>query len=135
MKVWKKVVVDASRSGEFNSKYYWVDKNTNLMWQLGKTDEEYKWDFIDKVSDKLNNQKFGGFEDWRIPTIDELKTILSKEIRANLGDSINDGSYWSSTTVSNNTRSAWIVNFNIDKVTYSDKKSNHYICCVRFVGE
>ncbi|MEA3314248.1 MAG: DUF1566 domain-containing protein [Campylobacterota bacterium] len=128
MKVWKKVVVDASKNGEFKSKYYWVDKDTNLMWQLQETDEQYKWDFIDKVSEKLNNQKFGGFDDWRVPTIDEFKTILLK-------DRIKDRTYWSSSTVSNNTGYAWIVNFNIGDVSYSDKKANHYICCVRRVGE
>lgn len=126
--MWKKIVVNASKNGEFNSKYYWVDKDTNLMWQLEEIDEQYTWDYIDKATKKLNNENFGGFDDWRVPTIDELKTIISK-------NKVKYSTYWSSSTVSNNTRSAWIVNFNIGEVTYSDKKGSHYVYCVRKVGE
>jgi hypothetical protein len=53
----------------------WQDPDTSLIWQKKVNDEEYEWDEAFEYAKKLNSQKFGGYDDWRLPTIDELVTL------------------------------------------------------------
>ena len=73
-----------------------LDRNTGLTWEL-KTDDggvhdkdnDYRWggtgaekigtlfyDDWNNFLDNTNSEKLCGFSDWRIPDIDELKTLL-----------------------------------------------------------
>ena len=57
-----------------------VDQATGLMWQQSGSPEQLKfgvekrepWDYVDE----LNHQQVGGFKDWRLPTIEELASLL-----------------------------------------------------------
>lgn len=88
-------------------------------------------DFIDN----LNAAIYGGHDDWRIPTIKELATIVNSEI---YNPSINNtffpntasSNYWTSTTQAAFSDSAWRVRFG-SGVTEGKSKSNSY--CVRAV--
>jgi len=57
----------------------WQDPDTSLIWQVNVKNKRSKWIWIQEYVDKLNNEKYGGYNDWRVPTIDELKTILIQE--------------------------------------------------------
>ncbi len=57
-----------------------VDRATGLMWQRGGSDESIAFGpeepgAIDYVQ-QLNQQKTGGFSDWRLPTVEELGSLL-----------------------------------------------------------
>jgi hypothetical protein len=63
-----------------------LDKGTGLYWEVKKEDESihsnksvYKFN-KSKVEflAKLNEEKFGGFSDWRLPDVDELTGIKKK---------------------------------------------------------
>ncbi len=55
------------------------DKTTNLMWQQSGSKECVSYDDVKLYIDKLNRDKFAGFNDWRFPTIKEVITLLKKE--------------------------------------------------------
>lgn len=77
--------------------------------------------------DALNNAKFGGYSDWRLPTIKEIDTIVNLDI-PHPGPTINTDyfpntvsfSYWTSTINVDNMYCAWSVDFYncFDNVTY-----------------
>lgn len=58
----------------------WFDESTSLYWEVPSRFEkncEHKLETLSKYVDELNRMRFGGFEDWRIPTLEELLTLSS----------------------------------------------------------
>ena len=123
----------------------------NLMW--GKDTQEWmSWDEAMEYAKKL---RLGGYDDWRLPTREELrevvtlcggvamnddeddldgtKNIANEAYQANYQEKgfIPDG-YWSSTTTADRSDSAWIVNFEycIGTNDYIDSATYH-VRCVR----
>ncbi|MGA1869955.1 MAG: DUF1566 domain-containing protein [bacterium] len=87
--------------------------------------------------DRLNNEVFGGFADWRLPTIKELHTLViwaeeSPAINSDYFPNCNFGAYWSSTTRAAQTLAAWRQDFS-GKGSYNidPKNSFNYVRAVR----
>ena len=55
-----------------------MDKTTGLIWQQSGCPYPLTWHEAKKYIDKLNQDKFGGHECWRLPTIDELMSLLTR---------------------------------------------------------
>jgi len=53
-----------------------TDKVTGLMWQKGGSPSEMKFDTAGKYVEELNSSRFGGYSDWRLPTMEELCSLL-----------------------------------------------------------
>lgn len=51
------------------------DEVTGLTWQKTYDSGTYYWASIQTVVDNLNKQKYGGYSDWRVPTIKELYSL------------------------------------------------------------
>ncbi len=51
------------------------DEVTGLTWQKSYDSGTYYWAASQTVADNLNSQKYGGFSDWRLPTIKELYSL------------------------------------------------------------
>ncbi|OQX27338.1 MAG: hypothetical protein BWK80_05695 [Desulfobacteraceae bacterium IS3] len=61
-----------------------TDHATGLTWHKAGSSEEIQGDTeIKAYLDDLNNKKFAGYADWRLPTIDELKSLIEPEIQSN----------------------------------------------------
>ena len=146
----EKQKIQAQRDSEV-----WLDSDTGLMWEM-KTEEnighKYVWsqenvaqaqnpelltdDVKDAFSyaDKLNSNGFGGYDDWRVPTLEELKTLLTKKKSKNKGfenknyfikeplSKNSSNSYWSST---------WIIDFYDGNVYLGYRDYNYCVRCVR----
>ena len=119
------------------------DNVTGLIWE-SKTDDNsihdknntYNWyDAQDVLIATLNSQNFGGYSDWRLPTVKELSTIVDSSIPYP-GPSINttyfpntvSSVYWSSTTNAYDPYYAWVVCFADGGVSYTGdgNKSGRY---------
>lgn len=99
-----------------------LDNSSNLMWMrkdFGSIKRRYlrNWEEIFQWKDDLNSANYGGFSDWRVPTIKEYRSInRNQEDRKNYRihfielDTTNvwgNGAYafWSQTTPNTNTAS------------------------------
>jgi hypothetical protein len=117
-----------------DNKYTWYDPNsaTNGGNQGTPGEGTDTKDFIDA----LNAAKFGGFSDWRLPTVKELSTIKHSDkwdpsINAAYFQNTQSSYYWSSTTGANNSGYAWYVHFHSGQVTSYYKLISMYARAVR----
>ena len=101
----------------------------NLQWS-DKTLNTMKWGEAENYCKKLDE---GGHNDWRLPTIDELKTLIKNPDTQTGGSSKfgDTGKFWSSSTMSDNPYIAWYVFFRTGTVSYSSKVETYYVRCVR----
>jgi hypothetical protein len=61
-----------------------TDHATGLIWHKAGSTEDINGDTeVKAYLDDLNAKKFAGYSDWRLPTIDELKSLLEPEIQSN----------------------------------------------------
>ncbi len=133
MKNNKDGVKDYTNPHDADNTYNWYDPNiaTNggdSGYDKNGTDTK---DFIDA----LNAAKFGGFTDWRMPTLKELFAIGNHGISS---PSVNQGyfqktgtSYWSSTPTGYNSFVAWGISFSGPQNTTGDKATSSYALAVR----
>jgi len=112
--------------------YTWYEPND--PWNAGYPSEHDTRDFLDA----LNAAHFGGYSDWRLPTIKELAYLVDYSIRypgPTIGATyfLNTQSYkyWSSTTDSETTDSAWSLDFYDGRLYWYYKYGNHYVRAVR----
>ena len=122
------------------------DNVTGLIWE-NKTDDNsihdkdnaYNWyDAQSVFIATLNSQNFGGHNDWRLPTIKELSTIVDSSIPYP-GPTINSdyfpntvsSYYWSSTTGAYDPSHAWSVIFGVGYIGYHFKSYYYYVRAVR----
>jgi hypothetical protein len=116
--------------------YTWYDSNpaTNGGFAGTPGDGTDTEDFINA----LNSAHFGGYSDWRLPTIKELDSIVNLDIPYP-GPTINttyfpntvSSFYWSSTTSAYNTYVAWGVYFGYGGDLVDGKNCYGYVRSVR----
>jgi hypothetical protein len=86
-----------------NNVLAWRDLKTGLVWEVNKKKSNFKYKSAKDILKKLNSQEYAGFKDWRLPTIDELKTLISDNlfnesyIKKPLYNEMNS-LYWTSTS-------------------------------------
>jgi hypothetical protein len=111
------------------------DPRTNLMWEDTPHVREAKIRQPRAVI-YCKELTLGGFEDWRLPTIKELLTIIdytriSPAILREFSYVEDESFYWTKTHVADEDDAFWGVNF---KRGYSSKASEYYdryVRCVR----
>jgi hypothetical protein len=52
------------------------DRATALMWQKGGSDHEMTWAAATAYIIELNAAKYAGFDDWRLPTLEEAMSLM-----------------------------------------------------------
>ncbi len=140
---------------------YFKDEKTGLFWELksfGARRMEYDFAEALEYADELNAAKYGGFDDWRLPSLDELSTLCNitpyqyngdykawrswyesvKEaavggffILEALADNVGkDGWYWSSTKKSDT--EYYLLNFKEANTNFHSPTQSFYVRCVRF---
>jgi hypothetical protein len=54
-----------------------TDRSTGLMWQKTEAPDYCPWHKAQPYVDQLNAGKFAGYSDWRLPTIEEIASLMS----------------------------------------------------------
>ena len=53
-----------------------MDHTTNLMWQKGGSERQINFDKAEDYIKRLNTERFAGFSDWRLPTMEEAMSLM-----------------------------------------------------------
>ena len=113
----------------------WKDPATGLEWQF-QSPGVMTWDQAQEYARSLF---LDGRNDWRLPTVSELETLIDREtlyerMRPIMRKEVpfqDPLSYWSSTTFAPNTYSAWIVMFDGAYILSYYKTNTYHVRCVR----
>jgi hypothetical protein len=125
-----------------------VDILSNLHWMrfsLGQTwngkinlteAKRFTWQEAQDAADAFNQAGgFAGYQDWRVPTIDELKTIVERNKKPAINHAMFPATplsmFWSSTPATNISHSAWAVYFYGGSAYWYGKTSYYFVRLVR----
>ncbi len=108
------------------------NQTTGLIWQ--KTEGGKRtWEGAIVYCENLI---LGGFEDWRLPDINELRSLVDRSkynpaIDKIYFPDITPSVYWSSSTPPSHNDYAWFVSFHTGNVNNYSKSYSYYVRCVR----
>lgn len=104
-----------------------VDQATGLIWQQAGSDGYISYKGAHGYVAELNRNKRSGFDDWRLPTLEEAMSLLEPEKRDGLYlDPVFDRKQqWIWTTDYPDAGAAWVVAFN-DGGCYDGARVNYY---------
>ncbi|RJR18074.1 MAG: DUF1566 domain-containing protein [Nitrospiraceae bacterium] len=110
-----------------------TDNVTGLIWQKEDDNTTSAWEQAIAACEGLD---FAGYDDWRLPNIKELRSIVdnsrySPAIDTTYFPNTDVSYYWSSTTGANNAALAWYVYFSSGNLGYGNKSDSYYVRCVR----
>ena len=121
-----------------------LDNNTGLMWKrcaeglsgsvcdVG-TATAYNWQ---EALGVVNNYTFAGFNDWRLPNIKELNSIVAYDrytpaINSTIFPNTPSDWFWSSSPDAFLTSYAWRLNFDDGNSSNIHRSNNYYVRLVR----
>jgi len=108
-----------------------LDNTTNLTWQQEIPEGTFNWKQAKEYASQLN---LGGYNDWRIPTREELQSLVDF-IKVNPAIDVEafptSAYFWSSSPLANSRDYAWYVGFS-NGFSYNDY-SFYYSLRVRCV--
>lgn len=124
-----------------------LDHTTGLMWQQSGSETTMIYQEAQAYIEELNRQNFAGFDDWRLPTVEELMSLLEPEEQSN-GVYINpifdtpelkeyyeedylEGLIWWWSADRCSLESAWSVGFKFGDVSWDDLNYNYFVRAVR----
>ncbi len=111
------------------------DQATNLFWQRNGSDISLPFDAARAYVQNLNDTVYGGFQDWRLPTLEEALSLITTQDTSTyrhtsrLFDRL--GWIWTSSQSGRGSR-VWHVSFYDGKCGSSNLSSNIYVRAVRF---
>ncbi len=101
----------------------WIDNETGLTWQI-RSPGKMSWEKAMEHVRSIGNN-------WRLPTIEELRTLLDRSKEGSTVPFKDSLSYWSSTVDDFSKDFAWIMDFESGLVDDCEKSGRHYVRCVR----
>ena len=114
------------------------DDRTGLVWQDNRfaASERVTWKEAEKLCSEL---RLGAYSDWRIPTIEELLSIVDyKKYDPAILDGFSVAEaryYWSSTQYMGDPDKVWGVNFKDGSSDGNGKSYDRRVRCVRTIHE
>jgi len=91
-----------------------TDKSTNLMWHQSGSQKEMNWSKAKEWVVELNKKGYAGYSDWRLPTLEEGASLLTKKKKffgLYVDDIFHKKQKWIWTGDSFSSERAWYVDF------------------------
>jgi hypothetical protein len=128
-----------------------TDNKTGLVWTVNANlaDRQFSWSgAFDCLDRTVNNEQYASFKDWRVPTREEMLTLvevaksqgfdgsspersLSEGLRSIGFKNVQDDAYWSSSESRFYAAEAWIVDMSDGTASFADKTLYYYLWPVR----
>ena len=112
-----------------------LDRETGLVWEKSPSTSRSTW--FD-ASLHCINLNAGGRTGWRLPTIQELLSLVDRSVSpgptlpsGHPFTNVQSSDYWSATTEAEHTTRAYLVLFNSGVVGTSEKSLSSQVWCVR----
>ena len=112
---------------------------SNLMWENSIHSKDIKVDYNSAVT-YCKNIKTGSFQDWRLPTINELLNIVDytktqPAIKKEITLVNQKNMYWSSTPYLSHSNTFWGVSYKDGASKKASSNYDRYVRCVRATKE
>jgi serine/threonine protein kinase len=112
------------------------DRATGLMWEKSGSQNYMTYEEAEEYVKELNQKMFEGHNDWRLPTVDELWSLMEKEKQSSgfyidpIFDVPNVKYYWCWSADKRSSGSAWLVGFDNRRGVWGGQ-GLFYVRCVR----
>jgi uncharacterized protein YgiM (DUF1202 family) len=144
---WSKYGLSASITGNFQHQYeinssngvnVVIDYATQLMWQQSGTRNPMTWSNAQEYIFNLKSERYGGYSDWRLPTIEELASLLEPtKQNANLYIAPVFGTLqvwcWSADKVAFSPNTAWYISFSSGGIEQQELDHTAFVLAVRSI--
>ena len=113
-----------------------IDHATGLMWEKSGSPNALNYSQAQEYIAQSNRERFGGYRDWRLPTVDELLSLVERN-RQSRGLHLNpifDSLQiycWSADLGRRSTESAWYMQFVSGGVFLNDFIAGNFVRAVR----
>lgn len=109
-----------------------TDETTGLMWQDDGTVESGNWT---EANTTCNDLTLGGHNDWRLPAVGELQTLVDYSEAGPAVDGIFENMpashVWSSSSRASSSTNVWYVHFSNSHTKSDNKAVSYAVRCVR----
>lgn len=112
------------------------DNVTGRMWEVRADYARFEWTGVGAYSALVNGQGLCGYDDWRVPAVDELYSLThlgerNPAIDRDYFPNTPNGSFWSATRAAHSLGFAWYVDFGSGWERISRVDTEHYVRLVR----
>ena len=115
---------------EINGNKVVVDHTTGLMWHQGGSDEYMTWGKAKQWVVDLNKIRYAGYNDWRLPTVEEAVSLLDciRNAYLHIDNAFSPKQDWIWTGDKCSSAGAWIVYLDNGRVRWYDLSLSRILC-------
>lgn len=130
----------ANESGSFENEFVdngdgtVLDRETGLMWQQAGSENDMNYAGANAYADQINEERFAGFSDWRLPTIEELASLLENQRSSNglyIDPVFDHNQKWCWSSDKRSGGGVWLVGFDYGDVYWDFEDFDIYVRLVR----
>ena len=105
------------------------DKTTDLTWQRRGSEYPLTWPQACEYVDKLNADQYGGLNKWRLPTVDELLSLLPDSSR-NEKRIVAPEKRWMWSCDLHGKNESWFINLDMGYAAKQDRDCPNFVVAV-----